>query len=68
MVLTWMRGKACRLIRKIAVKDRTIMVDTYDILEDLRLNHPDSNLPCRGCICDRKVIEPARKKPSKWFP
>ncbi len=35
---------ACRLIKKIAERDPKIVEDTYDVLEDLRLNHLDSNL------------------------
>ena len=34
----------CRLIKQLAQKDQTIVIDTYDILEDLLLNHHDSNL------------------------
>lgn len=58
------RIKACRLIRKIAVKDRAIMVDTYDVLEDLRLNHPDSNLRSEAAFAMDKLQEPAGKNPS----
>ena len=58
------RIKACRLIRKIATKDRTIMVDTYDVLEDLRLNHPDSNLRAEAAFAIDKLKEPAGKMPS----
>ncbi len=58
------RIKACRLIRKIATKDRTIMADTYDILEDLRLNHPDSNLRAEAGFAIDKLKEPAGKMPS----
>ncbi len=35
---------ACRLIKKIAEKDTKIVESTYDVLEDLRLNHLNSNL------------------------
>jgi hypothetical protein len=35
---------ACRLIKKIAESDPEIVESTYDVLEDLRLNHFDSNL------------------------
>lgn len=59
------RIKACRLIRKIAVKDRTIMMDTYDVLEDLRLNHPDSNLRAEAAFAIDKLKEPAANKPSE---
>ncbi len=35
---------ACRLIKKLAEKDPIMVADTYDVLEDLRLNHPYGNL------------------------
>ena len=35
---------ACKLIRIIAEKDHKIIENTYDILDDLRLNHPFNNL------------------------
>lgn len=38
------RVYACKLIKKIAEREPKIVESTYDILEDLRLNHPDSNL------------------------
>src|SRR5659263_727873 len=35
------RKYACRLIKQLAQKDQTIVTDTYDLIEDLRLNNPD---------------------------
>ncbi len=59
------RIKACRLIRKIAMKDRTIVADTYDVLEDLRLNHPDSNLRAEAAFAIDKFKETAGKPVQK---
>ncbi len=57
------RIKACRLIKKIAEKDRTIVADTYEVLEDLRLNHPDNNLRSEAAFAIDMLT--AGKKPSK---
>lgn len=35
---------ACRLIKKIAEADPAIVESTFEVLDDLRLNHPDCNL------------------------
>ncbi len=58
------RIKACRLIMKIAMKNRRIVADTYEVLEDLRLNHPDSILRAEAAFAIDKLKEPARKNPS----
>ncbi len=59
------RIKACRLIKKIAEKDRTIVADTYEVLEDLRLNHPDSNLRSEAAFATDVLRETAGQKPSE---
>ncbi len=58
------RIKACRLIMKIAMKDRRIVADTYEVLEDLRLNHPDSILRAEAAFAIDKLKGTAVKKPS----
>ena len=52
---------ACRLIKKIAEKEKAIVVDTYDLLEDLHLNHPDSKLRSEAGFAIEMFKEPARK-------
>lgn len=46
---------ACRLIKKIAERDPKIVEDAYDILEDLRLNHLDSNLRSEAAYAVEKL-------------
>lgn len=38
------RMYALRLTKKLVVFETKIAADTYDLIEDMRLNHPDSNL------------------------
>lgn len=52
----------CKLIKKIAEKDRTIVMDTYEILEDLRLNHPDSNLRSEAAFAIDRLKDTAEQK------
>lgn len=59
------RIQTCRLIKKIAEKDRTIVADTYEILEDLRLSHPDSNLRSEAAFALDRLKETAEQKPSE---
>ena len=59
---------ACRLIMKLAEKDRAIVEDTKDFLEDLHLNHPDSKLRSEAGFAIEKLKEPVKgklKKPVK---
>ncbi len=56
---------AIRLTKQLAEKDRAIAADTYDLLEDLRLNHPDSNLRSEAGFAMDKLKEATRQKPSK---
>jgi len=59
---------ACRLIMKLAEKERAIVEDTYDFLEDLRLNHPDSKLRSEAGFAIEKLKDPVKgkiKKPVK---
>jgi hypothetical protein len=53
---------ACRLIMKLAEKERAIVEDTYDFLEDLRLNHPDSKLRSEAGFAIEKLKEPVKRK------
>jgi hypothetical protein len=46
---------ACRLIKKIAERDPEIVEDTYDVLEDLRLNNLDSNLRSEAAYAVEKL-------------
>ncbi len=46
---------ACRLIKKIAESDPKIVESTYDVLEDLRLNHLDSNLRSEAAFAVEKL-------------
>jgi hypothetical protein len=46
---------ACRLIKKIAESDPKIVESTYDVLEDLRLNHLDSNLRSEAAYAVEKL-------------
>ncbi len=59
------RTYTCRLIRKIAEKDWTIVADMYDVLEDLYLNHPDSNLRSEAAYAIDKLKGTVRKKVSE---
>lgn len=58
---------ACRLIKKIAERDPKIVEDTYDVLEDLHLNHIDSNLRSEAAYAveklkvKEKIIKNSRK-------
>lgn len=38
------RSYACKLIKKIAEKDPDIVKDTYEVLSDLKINHPSREL------------------------
>lgn len=59
------RAYTCRLIRKIAEKDWTIVADIYDVLEDLSLNHPDSNLRSEAAYAIDKLKETVRHRHSE---
>ncbi len=59
------RTYTCRLIMKIAEKDRTIVADIYDVLEDLRLNHPDSNLRSEAAYAMDNLKETVRQRLSE---
>lgn len=53
----------CRLIKKIAEKDPKIVESTYGVLEDLRLNHLNSNLRSEAgfaieMLSDKDSIKP----------
>ena len=56
---------AIRLTKQLAEKDQSIVADTYDLLEDLRLNHPDSNLRSEAGFAMDKLKEAAKQKPSQ---
>jgi hypothetical protein len=59
---------ACRLIKKIAERDPKIVEDTYDVLEDLHLNHIDCNLRSEAAYAveELKVNEKIiKQKPSR---
>jgi len=56
---------AIRLTKQLAEKDQAIVADTYDLLEDLRLNHPDSNLRSEAGFAMDKLKEAAKQKPSQ---
>jgi len=56
---------ACRLIMKLAEKERAIVEDTYDFLEDLRLNHPESKLRSEAGFAIEKLKEPVKRKLKK---
>jgi hypothetical protein len=59
---------ACRLIKKIAERDPKIVEDTHDVLEDLHLNHIDSNLRSEAAYAveELKVKEKnIKQKPSR---
>jgi hypothetical protein len=47
----------CRLIKQLAVNDQTLVDDMHDILEDLRLNHPDCNLRSEAGFAMDKLKE-----------
>jgi len=55
---------ACRLIKQLAYTEQIIVTDTYDLLEDLRLNNPDSNLRSEAGFAFDKVKEAAGKNSS----
>ncbi len=46
---------ACKLIKKIAEKDPKLVESTHAILEDLRLNHHDSNLRLEAAYTVEKL-------------
>jgi hypothetical protein len=46
---------ACKLIKKIAEKDPKLVESTHAILEDLRLNHHDSNLRLEAAYAMEKL-------------
>lgn len=55
----------CRLILNISVKNPTFVMDTYSVVEDLRLNHPDSRLRSEAGYAIEKLKakeQPADKK------
>ena len=54
---------SCKLIRIIAEKDHKIIENTYDILDDLRLNHPFNNLRREAAYTIDRLDEIS--KPSK---
>lgn len=62
---------ACRLIKKIAERDPKIVEDTYDVLEDMHLNHIDSNLRSEAAYAveklkvKEKIIKKSRIKANK---
>lgn len=53
---------ACRLLKQLARNDQTIVNDTHDLLEDLRLNHPDCNLRSEAGFAMDKLNEAIRNK------
>jgi len=53
----------CKLIKIIAEKDHKIIENTYDILDDLRLNHPFNNLRREAAYTIDRLNEIS--KPSK---
>ena len=55
---------ACRLLKQLAQNDQTIVDDTQDLLEDLRLNHPDCNLRSEAGFAMDKLEEAIRKNSS----
>jgi hypothetical protein len=55
----------CRIIKQLAENDQTIVDDTHDLLEDLRLNHPDCNLRSEAGFTMDKLNEAIRKKSSR---
>lgn len=55
---------ACRLLKQLAGNDPTIVDDTHDLIEDLRLNHPDCNLRSEAGFAMDKLKEAIRKKSS----
>ena len=55
---------ACRLLKQLAQNDQTIVDDTHDLLEDLRLNHPDCNLRSEAGFAMDKLKEAITKKSS----
>jgi len=59
------RKYACRLIKQLAQKEQTIATDTYDILEDMRLNNPDCNLRSEAGFAMDKLKKAARKNSSQ---
>jgi len=58
------RKYACRLIKQLAQKDQTIVTDTYDLIEDLRLNNPDCNLRSEAGFAMDKLKKAAGKNSS----
>jgi hypothetical protein len=56
---------ACRLLKQLAQNDQTIADDTHDLLEDLRLNHPDCNLRSEAGFAMDKLNEAIGKKSSR---
>ncbi len=51
----------CKLIRIIAEKDHKIIENTYDILDDLRLNHPFNNLRREAAYTVERLEELTRR-------
>ncbi len=58
------RVYGCKLIRLIAEKEQLTAAETYDVLEELRLNHPDNNLRREAAYTIEKLNEVTRKKTS----
>ncbi len=59
---------AIKLTRQLAEKEPAIVADTYDLLEDLRLNHPDSNLRSEAGFAMDKLKEAVQQKTSHATP
>jgi len=56
---------ACRLLKQLVENDNTIVDDTHDLLEDLRLNHPDCNLRSEAGFAMDKLKEAIKEKSSR---
>lgn len=56
---------ACRLIKKLAENDPKIAADAYDIIDDLRLNHPDCSLRSEAGFAVDKLNDVIKVKPDK---
>ena len=56
---------AIRLTKKLAQQDQAIVADTFDLLEDMRLNHPDSNLRSEAGFAMDTLKEAVKKKPHR---
>ena len=56
---------AIRLTKQLAQKELAMVAETYDLLEDLRLNHPDSNLRSEAGFAMDKLKEAVKQKLSQ---